>query len=461
MRRGLLREYANELILLLRLADIVLLAAAGVATYWAYLGTPLLPGRYRVAILLGVLLCMGAFEHMGVYRSWRDGRLRQEARLVCSAWLGSALLLAVIGFMLKVEGGFSRIWLVLWIVSGSALLCTLRLVLRSALQELRRRGWNQRRVIVVGSGPWAKAVCRHIVEHPSLGLQVAAAFGKPGDRTWVHPSVTEYHAEDDLASYIERHDVDEVWLAIPMEHKSRLQSAMKALEHSTANIRYAADLYHFNLLNHSVTEVGGMPVLNLSMSPMEGGSAIVKRLEDLVLSSVFLLVFSPLMLLIALGVKLTSPGPVFYRQIRVGWNGNNFEMLKFRSMPVDSEAAGVKWGAKSKQPTRLGAFLRKTSLDELPQFINVFLGDMSIVGPRPERPMFVDEFKHQVPFYMKKHLVKAGITGLAQVRGWRGDTDLGKRIESDIEYINNWSLLLDLKIIFLTPVKGLINVNAY
>ena len=461
MRRGLLREYANQFILLLRLTDVVLLTLAGAGSYWVYLGSPVVPARYRVAILLGVLLCIGAFEQMGAYRSWRDGKLRQELRAVCLAWFTSCLMLAVLGFMLKIETGFSRAWLVLWGASGAATLCGLRVLLRSVLHTLRERGWNQRSVIVVGSGPWAKAVCRHIVEHPTLGLKVAAAFGKPGDRTWVHPSVPEYHAEDELAAYIESHDADEVWIAIPMEHRNRLDAAMKALEHSTANVRYVADLYHFNLLNHSVSEVGGMPVFNLSMSPMMGTAAMLKRLEDIVLSALFLIVFSPIMLLLAIGVKLSSPGPIFYRQIRVGWNGENFEMLKFRSMPVDSEAGGVKWGAKSKQPTPFGAFLRKTSLDELPQFINVLLGDMSIVGPRPERPMFVDEFKHQVPFYMKKHLVKAGITGLAQVRGWRGDTDLNKRIESDIEYISNWSLLLDLKIIFLTPFKGLVNVNAY
>jgi putative colanic acid biosynthesis UDP-glucose lipid carrier transferase len=167
------------------------------------------------------------------------------------------------------------------------------------------------------------------------------------------------------------------------------------------------------------------------------------------------------MLLISIAVKLTSPGPIFYKQERVGWNNKPFYMVKFRSMAVDAENDGVQWGgAQTMKVTPIGKFIRSTSLDELPQFINVLLGDMSIVGPRPERTVFVDQFKHDIPGYMQKHMVKAGITGLAQVRGWRGDTDLNKRIESDLDYIKNWSLWLDIKIIFLTVFKGFVNKNA-
>ena len=195
---------------------------------------------------------------------------------------------------------------------------------------------------------------------------------------------------------------------------------------------------------------------------MTGLNQLVKWLEDKVLSSLILLMISPLMLLLSLGVKLTSPGPVFYRQERVGLNSKPFHMLKFRSMPVDTEKSGVKWGGSAaKATTRFGQFIRKTSLDELPQFLNVLKGDMSIVGPRPERPMFVEQFKEEIPDYMKKHLVKAGITGWAQVHGWRGDTDLNTRIEYDLYYIENWSIWLDLKIIFLTVFKGFVNKNAY
>jgi putative colanic acid biosynthesis UDP-glucose lipid carrier transferase len=212
-----------------------------------------------------------------------------------------------------------------------------------------------------------------------------------------------------------------------------------------------------------VTEFAGLPVVNVSVSPMEGPNWLIKRVEDAMFSLAILVLISPLLLAIAIGVKLSSPGPVFYRQERVGWNGRPFEMLKFRSMPVDTEnETGPVWAKRGEhRATGFGAFLRRTSLDELPQFINVLRGEMSIVGPRPERPVFVEKFKDEIPDYMKKHLVKAGITGWAQINGWRGDTDLEKRIEYDLYYIENWSLWFDIKIILLTLIKGFVHKNAY
>ena len=256
--------------------------------------------------------------------------------------------------------------------------------------------------------------------------------------------------------------VDEVWLALPLSDETAIKNALHALRHSTAAIRFAPDMFTLRLINHGVSDVLGVPMFDLSTSPMTGMNQLVKWLEDKVLSSLILLLISPIMILLALGVKLTSKGPVFYRQERVGLNGKPFHMLKFRSMPVDTEKSGVQWGGSAtKATTRFGQFIRKTSLDELPQFLNVLKGDMSIVGPRPERPMFVEQFKEEIPDYMKKHLVKAGITGWAQVHGWRGDTDLKTRIEYDLYYIENWSLWLDLKIVFLTIFKGFVNKNAY
>jgi len=195
---------------------------------------------------------------------------------------------------------------------------------------------------------------------------------------------------------------------------------------------------------------------------LEGKNRFLKSLEDKVLSTLILLCISPVMLILAIGVKLSSPGPIFYRQERVSWNGRSFEMLKFRSMAVDTEKEGINWGgAKNKSVTKFGAFIRSTSLDELPQFINVLKGDMSIVGPRPERTIFVEQFKKEIPGYMQKHMVKAGITGWAQINGWRGDTDLQKRIEHDLYYIENWSIWFDMKIIFLTFWKGFVHKNAF
>ena len=223
------------------------------------------------------------------------------------------------------------------------------------------------------------------------------------------------------------------------------------------------DIFNFTLLHHSMTEIAGLPVINLTESPLEGGNRFLKQLEDIVLSLVILLVASPLMLLIAIGVKLSSPGPVFYRQERVTWNGERFHILKFRTMPIGVEVdSGPVWSKRNeRRATRFGAFLRRTSLDELPQFINTLRGEMSVVGPRPERPEFVERFKQEIPGYMQKHLVKAGITGWAQVNDFRGDTDVQERIQCDLYYIENWSLWFDLRIIALTLVHVLRSRNAH
>jgi putative colanic acid biosynthesis UDP-glucose lipid carrier transferase len=216
-------------------------------------------------------------------------------------------------------------------------------------------------------------------------------------------------------------------------------------------------------MHHSLSEIAGVPVVNISYSAIDGVNEIVKACEDYLMAAVLLVLASPLMLLIAIGVKISSPGPVLYRQQRIGWNEKVFTMFKFRTMPIEIEKeSGPVWASKiDKRATRFGAFLRNTSLDELPQLLNVLKGEMSLIGPRPERPMFVEKFKDEVPHYMKKHLVKAGLTGWAQVHGWRGNTCLHTRIEHDLYYIENWSLWLDVKIINMTVFRGLVHKNAY
>ena len=234
------------------------------------------------------------------------------------------------------------------------------------------------------------------------------------------------------------------------------------LREHAVEIRFVPDIYSFHLLNHSVTEVAGLPVISLTETPMSGINRVVKAVEDYVLVTVLLLLAAPAMLLIAIGVKLSSKGPVFYRQERVTWNGERFVMLKFRTMPVDAEAqSGPVWTRRGeRRATPFGVLLRRTSLDELPQFLNVLHGEMSLVGPRPERPEFVERFRQEIPGYMQKHLVKAGITGWAQVNDLRGDSDLAQRIQYDLYYIDNWSLWFDLRILVLTLWHILKSHNA-
>ena len=381
------------------------------------------------------------------YRSWRGSHMVSMLAGVAGQWLMVSALLLLWLFIFKASQDFSRIWFVVWVCFTVVLLWVARLLAYWILRVMRRRGFNLRHVAIVGAGPGAESLKSRL-----------AAYGWSGYKISVEVADTSAAALAELAEA----QVDEVWLALPLSDEAAIRDTLHALRHSTASIRFVPDLFTLSLVNHGVSDVVGVTMYDLSTTPMAGMNLLVKWLEDKVLSLLILTLISPVMLVLAIGVKLSSPGPVFYRQERIGLNSKPFEMLKFRSMPVDTEKAGVQWGGSAAKATsRFGQFIRKTSLDELPQFINVLKGDMSIVGPRPERPMFVEQFKDEIPNYMKKHLVKAGITGWAQIHGWRGDTDLKTRIEYDLYYIEHWSLWLDLRIIFLTLFKGFVNKNAY
>lgn len=382
-----------------------------------------------------------------LYRSWRGSQIPRMLAEVTSRWFGVATLLLAWFFLFEAFQDFSRLWFLVWVLIGLLLLWCERLSLYFFLRGLRRRGFNRRHVGLVGCGLVAESLKQRLVTAGWSGYKIVLTVPN-----------ADVAALENLADA----KLDEVWLALPLNQEEVIKDALHALRHSTATIRFVPDLFTLRLINHGVTNVLGMLMYDLSSSPMSGVNQLVKWLEDKVLSSLILFLISPVMILLALGVKLTSHGPVFYSQERVGLNNKPFHMLKFRSMPVDTEKLGVQWGGSAaKTTTSFGQFIRKTSLDELPQFLNVLKGDMSIVGPRPERPMFVEQFKEEIPNYMKKHMVKAGITGWAQVHGWRGDTDLKTRIEYDLYYIENWSLWLDMKIIVMTVFKGFVNKNAY
>ncbi len=329
---------------------------------------------------------------------------------------------------------------------------------------MRSRGLNERRVVIMGAGDLGIKLAETVQQALWTGFRIAGfmddhAANKHAD---IH-GIPVLQTPEDMGVYMKTHAIDEVWLALPLRAEARMKEILHDLRHHTISTRFVLDIFGLDLLNHSLTELAGFPVLNICSSPMMGVNRLVKAVEDRIVAAAILLLISPLLLVLAIAVKCSSPGPIFYRQKRVGWNGVEFEMLKFRSMPVNAEAStGPVWAtSEDKRATWLGSFLRRTSLDELPQFINVLKGEMSIVGPRPERKVFVDEFKEKIPRYMQKHLVKAGITGWAQVNGWRGNTSLEKRIEYDLYYIEHWSLAFDLKIIFLTIFKGFVNRNAY
>lgn len=459
-RGGLLRRHSSAITFAIRVLDAAACLGGGLLAYRLRFSGWAMPASTIPLLTIGVLLAMLLFPAFGVYQSWRgQGGLAAAGRAI-GVWCATFAMLLVLLVLYKRAEHFSRLWLGLWFLLTLFSLAFIRIAGYGVLRALRRHGRNSRTLVIVGDGPQARGLVRDVTATAELGLRVSAVFGNGGPQ---HAGARDPDYIDALKQHLASAPVDEIWVALPLERSAELRQVLDAARDSLANIRYVPDLTGLFLLNQGVSEILGIPMLDLSASPMQGVNRIIKKLEDWVLGTVILILASPIMLLIAIGIKLSSPGPVFYRQERVGWNGRTFQMLKFRSMPVNAESTGgAIWARKNdNRATRFGKFIRGTSLDELPQFINVLKGNMSIVGPRPERPAFVEQFKRHVPGYMQKHMVKAGITGWAQINGWRGQTELVRRIQHDLYYIEHWSLWFDLKIIFLTPFRGFVNENAY
>jgi len=338
------------------------------------------------------------------------------------------------------------------------------LLIHIVLKKIRSLGFNVRYVLIAGTGDLAQSVAEKINMHSEYGFTIVGFLTDHPDKI-----NSELGGErvigtfSEISTVIHKYGIDQLFIALPLNAHHKMEAILDSLNEEIVDIKVVPDLLQFMNLQSGVEDLDGLPIVNLSESPLHGWNVVVKRLSDIIFSSIFIILSSPLLILIAIIIKFESPGSIIYRQKRVGLDGNIFEMFKFRSMELGAEdKTGPIWASKGdNRRTRLGTFLRKTSIDELPQLFNVFLGEMSLVGPRPERQVFVEEFKKSIPKYMLRLKMKAGLTGWAQVNGWRGNTSLDKRIEFDLYYINHWSLLLDLKIIFMTFWKGFINPHAY
>ena len=462
--RNLLKTNASVLDRLLRLADPIIIVVAGWAAQSFYLGTDVAPPTYWVAMLAVALLSLAVFPATGLYRPQRGASLVEDMRALASGWL---LLLAIgvfLAFVTKTGDLYSRVWVALWFVAGFLAQTAMRIGLRLSLRLLRRRGYNLRHICIVGAGELGREVALRLRRAPWSGLYLRGFFDDaPGLAGTSVEGIPVLGKIDALYPYLEQSGVDQVWIALPLSAEESIRRLVIELRRHAVQVRYVPDIFGFQLLRHSFSEVAGMPVIGLTDTPLEGFQRVFKTLEDYLLGGVAALLTAPLLLAIAVGIKLTSTGPVLYRQERVTWNGRRFTMLKFRSMPVGSErTSGPVWSQQADpRATRLGALLRRYSLDELPQLFNVLHGDMSLVGPRPERPEFVAQFRQEIPGYMQKHMVKAGITGWAQVNDLRGSSNLGKRIQYDLYYIDNWSLWFDLRILALTVWHVFRSRNAY
>ena len=467
----MLKRYHHMVGGVFRVVDTSVVATSWLAAWWIRFKMPVvipvtkgLPAFSTYAALtpLVVFLWMIVFQNMQVYQSRRMVRRTHEVQALLRAHFVALLLFISITYLFS-EYRYSR-GVMIWFGSISALaLVIFRLVLRNSLRAVRRRGYNLRYVMIVGESGATETLIRHLLRFPELGIRprgVVAQSALPAREVAGVPILGSFQ---DLPHLIRQYQVDQVIVALPHQDAHALDSILHSIKDEMVELQLVPDVHEYVTLGCEVEEIEGLPMVRLNDSPLGGWMAIGKRLMDIGLSAVALTLLSPVYLVLSIAVRLTSRGPIFYGQERMGLDGRTFKMWKFRSMKVDAEKeTGAVWAkAGDDRRTPIGALLRSTSLDEIPQFWNVFTGDMSLVGPRPERPVFVHQFKREIPHYMLRHKVKAGITGWAQVNGWRGDTSLEKRIECDLYYIRNWSFILDMKILFLTIWKGFVNKNAY
>ncbi len=365
-------------------------------------------------------------------------------------------------FVRVTQWNISRWFLLFFYIGTTLFTVTGRVAIQKVLDRIRRSGRNLKKILIAGDGPLAHLVIDKIRLHEEFGFELAGMITESGSGA-AYRDVEIVGNLTEVRPLVRDQQVDQLYIALPLTAHEQILQLLHDVANEVVDIKVVPDLLQYITLGAGVEDLDGVPIVNLSRIPMEGFPAVIKRAFDIVAAGGALLLFAPLFPLVALAVKLTSRGPVFYRQQRMGLDGRSFELLKFRSMVTDAErATGPVWASDDDaRCTPIGAVLRKLSLDELPQFWNIIRGDMSLVGPRPERPHFVDEFREHIPHYMHRHRMRAGLTGWAQVNGWRGNTSLDKRIEYDLYYIENWSLALDVRILWMTVTNGMVHEHAY
>jgi putative colanic acid biosysnthesis UDP-glucose lipid carrier transferase len=466
--KGLLKEHWRTLSMAIRFTDMMTVFAAGWLAYFIKFDEMDIAPSYLTSMIIGMLFTPVVFSFFNIYVSVRGKGFINHFINLFQAVCVMALLLSGLAFFTKSGEAYSRLWFAIWMGISLGSLMLLRCMLLLFLRFMRSQGLNERRVVIFGAGVLGDKLALTVQQALWTGFRIVKFIDDDAKRkpAFMH-HIPVVQTPANVGQYLTAEQIDEIWLALPLRAESRMKEILHELRHHTINMRFVLDIFGLDLLNHSITDVAGFPVLNIRSTPMAGINRLVKAIEDRILAAMIVVFISPLLFLIAIGVKVSSRGPVFFKQHRLGWDGRIIKVYKFRTMVQHEEQNGTVTQATidDTRITPFGRFLRRTSLDELPQFINVLQGRMSIVGPRPHALAHNELYKDSVHTYMQRHRVKPGITGWAQVNGWRGETDtlakMQKRVEYDLFYINNWSLGFDLKIIFLTFFRGFFSRNAY
>ena len=469
MQQGFIKQHQSFFSLIQELADAAIIGAS----LWLAI---ILQGRewshhYHVAFVSFALCFYLISRYNALYQSWRVQAFSQEAFVVLKSFVSVFVTLLVLAFILHITDTYSRLVIGTWMLLCPVLLLTFRMVVRIILRMKRSSGRNIRTVAIAGAGSLGAALADSIEQSPWMGIHVSGFYDDKIDKGPVYKNTSGLPIPvigclDKLVVDAKAGNYDNIYIALPMRAEKKMKLLINDLGDCSANVHYVPDIFTFNLMNSRMRQIGGIPTISVYDTPFDSFGRFVKRGLDVLLSLCILTVIALPMLLIFCAIKMESPGPVIFKQRRYGLSGDTFWVWKFRSMSTLDNGDTILQASKNdKRITGLGSFLRKSSLDELPQFINVLQGTMSIVGPRPHAVAHNELYRQEIDQYMLRHIVKPGITGWAQINGWRGETDtpdkMQKRIEFDLHYIRNWSIILDIKIIFLTLFKGFVNKNAY
>jgi Undecaprenyl-phosphate glucose phosphotransferase len=422
---------------------------------------------YVAFVAFAAAFSLALFPGFGVYQSWRGRSKLVLASQVSLAWLIVQACALVLMFSLHRLDYVSRLWFAYWTAMSGGLLIAGRLVTHAVLARMRNAGMNLHTVAVVGCGKHCEAIVRKIDRSPASGFRATAVCNATPEAGWINTRVPVFDDIVPFVNYVRTQNVHEVWLALPLTQERAILKFVNEFRDDLVNVRFIPDVRSLALFESGVTDLLGETAINLVASPLSPSALLQKEIFDRVFAAAALVAVAPILISVAIAIKLTSRGPVFFKQRRKGADGRVFTIYKFRSMRLHTEQAGVLRQATRNDPrvTRVGAFLRRTSLDELPQFFNVLRGDMSVVGPRPHALEHDDLYQKVVTGYIHRYRIKPGITGWAQVNGFRGETDriekMEGRVAHDLYYLGNWSFGLDMRIIAATIIKGLRHTNAY
>jgi putative colanic acid biosynthesis UDP-glucose lipid carrier transferase len=467
--QDIIDKNSSRLQLSMRIIDILAIDMSGRLAGLIHFNGPLDDAEpiHTVLLYFCCALAFFLFSQMGLYASWRGRPMPLMFGHLAMSW-GLVLLIGLFfSFLIHHAGNLSRLWLFYWAFAGLTLMLLCRVVLHFTLRCLRRKGLNGKRVLIVGYGHTGQEMHRRALQQDWFGYEVTAIHADADDACHLKDKNIKHIATlEEIHDYVVANTIHEIWITLPMTASAHMQKLQHLLRNALVDIRWVPDTLGVQMLSSRMINFLGVAAVDLNCPVSSGLAGVFKDLFDRVFALTALIFLLPVFVLIAVVIKLTSPGPVFFRQPRLGLNGKKIKVLKFRTMKVHQEHGKVTQATQDDpRITPAGRFLRRTSLDELPQFINVLLGDMSVVGPRPHALHHNDLYKDLLEMYMLRHRVKPGITGWAQIHGHRGETDtvdkMMKRVQFDLYYIKNWSLLMDLRIILWTTFKGWRSANAY